>query len=167
MNSNDLLEFSTWLPWSKGVSSRAPHQPGVYVIRLKEEICRLTGKSDLVYIGSSQSLRTRLRDHRSARDSGIGIGLTLRYIEQRLGELQVAWQGCTQVEEAKEREWNLLAEYKDDHIELPPLNNSEPERSRGFAMRQVRCALSDLLNQPVTFRRAKDFVAFARLSSTK
>lgn len=165
MNSHhDLSEFSEWVRWPDRAASQGPAQPGVYVFRLDKEICRLSGESDLLYVGKAMSsLATRLKQHRTVRTDGAGVGLACQHIEKRnLGVVQVAWRSCNDANGASDLESKLLTEYKDNHLELPPLNSNEPNKRKGQALRNLREALEELLQKPVDIPTAREFVDFAR-----
>jgi len=160
---HDLPEFSDWVKWPSRAVSQAPAKPGVYKFRLDREISRLCGASDLLYVGKTGSLASRLKQHRPARTDGTGVGLACKHIEKRnLGVVQVAWHPCNDAQEAAGLESKLLAEYKDNHLELPPLNGNEPNKRKGQTLRNFREALEELLGEPMDHQMARRFVDFAR-----
>jgi hypothetical protein len=122
MTSSDLSEFSKWQEWNSETVRKAPNLPGVYVFRLAGELFgRLKGRSDLVYIGCTEStdgtIQRRLSDHlRAGRLRDVG----------KIGKLEVCWKVLTTAEEASNEEAKLIRTYFWDHIELPPMNRSEP-----------------------------------------
>ncbi len=123
MNSTDLSEFSSWQKWNSEGVRKAPNLPGVYAFRLVGDgFGRFKGKSDLVYIGCAErSVNRRLSDHlRSDRLSGT----------RKVGELEIAWKTLRTSEEAIAEEARLLRNYYLDHLELPPINRSEPASNR-------------------------------------
>ncbi len=169
MNSrHDLPQFYDWVEWRGRSSAQAPAQPGVYMFRLDRSIPRLFGDSDLLYIGGTKSLSRRFKQHRIARSDGTGVGLVLQHIENRnLGLVQIAWHPCNSTKEAFDFEWTHLAEYKDDHLELPPLNSNQPKRRKGQALWALREVLVDLLGKPVNHKTVRDFIEHARQRISK
>jgi len=103
-------------------------KPGVYVIALKDErICRLTGESDIVYIGSTKGeggLRNRLSHYRNPGKSQITNKKINKFIKRK-PNVTILWK-ITRKEDARKEEEKLLNEYFNEHGELPPLNDSNP-----------------------------------------
>ncbi len=130
MNSSELPDFSSWQKWCSEAVRKAPNLPGIYVFRLVgNSFGRFRGESDLVYIGCTESadgtIRRRLSDHLPSRADVSDIARRLRDA-QKVGELEVAWKILTTPEEASDEEARLLRHYYWDHLELPPVNRSEP-----------------------------------------
>jgi hypothetical protein len=109
----------------------APSTPGVYVFRIfgARLVCRLKGKSDIVYIGTTVaipgSLRRRLAQHLAPRHDQTGLAPRIRRAQQEVGRLEIAWVTCPDNYETRLLESELLDMYCADHIELPPLNRIE------------------------------------------
>jgi len=105
-----------------------PKKPGVYVIALKDErICRLTGESDIVYIGSTKGeggLRNRFSHYRNPGKSQTTNKKINKFIKRK-PNVTIFWK-ITGKEDARKEEEKLLNEYFDEHGELPPLNDSNP-----------------------------------------
>ncbi|HVS87975.1 MAG TPA: hypothetical protein VHF01_07110 [Candidatus Acidoferrum sp.] len=101
---------------------------------------RFKGESDLLYIGCTESaggtISRRLSDHLPSRADGQNIAQRL-LDAQKVGELEVAWKILTTHEEAVDEEARLLRNYYREHIELPPLNRSEPARRARVAIKAV------------------------------
>ncbi len=128
MNSTQLKNirknFSEWHPFNEQYLKKAPERHGIYVIRKSEGQCfgRLRGKSDILYIGSTEAkggLRQRLRQY-------LHPGPT-QWTNKRINKLlikykmEVAWCTCN---ESGNLEHQLLREYLTEHDELPPLNHA-------------------------------------------
>jgi hypothetical protein len=133
MKSRELRNFSCWQECNPGTVRKAPRLPGVYAFRLAAgAFGRFKGESDLVYIGCTENrdgtIRRRLRHHLPPRGDGSDIAARLRDA-QEMGCIEVAWETLTDREEAKEEEARLLRHYYQEHLELPPLNRSEPRRA--------------------------------------
>ena len=117
-------ELSEWQPFTKKSMKSAPKEPGIYIFRMAQgkRISRLQGKSDITYIGSTESkrgLKSRLQQY-------LRPGST-QYTNKRIHELakkydmEIAWCPC---EEASNLEHQLLRQYLKNHDELPPLNRA-------------------------------------------
>lgn len=126
MDSKQLKQrgFIGWFPFNENVIANAPGQLGVYVLRRAygKRFGRLRGKSDILYIGSTEAekgLRQRLRQY-------LHPGPT-QWTNKRINELlkkyktEVAWCTC---EEPDNSEHDLLVQYMTEHDELPPLNHA-------------------------------------------
>jgi hypothetical protein len=126
MKSLDLSQFSCWRRWDHGAVGESPDLPGVYAFRLVgNAFGRLKGESDLVYIGSAESIKRRLGDHLPARAEAMDCAARLRDVG-RVGELEVAWRAIVSAEGAVDEEARLLRRYYWDYVELPPVNRAEP-----------------------------------------
>jgi hypothetical protein len=86
---------------------------------------RLKGESDLVYVGSASRIRQRLEQHLRPRDDERDVGYRLQRVQREVGPLEVSWRGCGSHRDAKFEEGTILRRYRDQHIELPPLNRQE------------------------------------------
>jgi len=130
MKSIDLPNFSNWKKWNSETVRKAPNLPGVYAFRLVgRSFGRFKSESDLVYIGCTESadgtINHRLSDHLPSRADVLDVAHRLRDA-QKVGELEVAWKIVATHEEAIDEEARLLRHYYWDHLELPPVNRSEP-----------------------------------------
>ncbi len=123
MQSKDVPGLSTWAKWRSDVLKTAPDSPGIYVLRLEsgQRIERLIGSSDIVYIGCSvdSTVRSRLTDHYKTNDS-------FRRVRKEVGEMEVSWRPLETDREVRLWESDLIVQYERDHIELPPLNRTQP-----------------------------------------
>jgi len=129
MKSTDLIDVGQWKEWSSAVTTLAPRLPGVYVLRIATGLSRprLSGESDLIYIGSTKNLRQRLGTPLSPRTTerrDIGYRIR-RIIEDKIARLEIAWKEFNSVPNARTYESKLLASYEEDHYEFPPLNRQE------------------------------------------
>jgi len=122
MDSKDLQEdFSNWQRLAPEMAE-APPQPGVYVIRKAGGMPfgRLSGQSDILYIGKSKNLNKRIKNYLSP-----GRRKTAARVKQMSEkiDMEVAWYLD---DSPSHRELLLLRQYWKDHDELPPLNHSRP-----------------------------------------
>lgn len=162
MNSEGLEGFSTWTDWTSGTVEQAPMKPGVYAFRFAhaEQIRRLKGESDIVYIGATRkgraTLRDRLKRHLRPRKDMKGTGVRLLRVVTEAGSLEIAWREFQNHYDAQWKERELLAQFADDHIELPPLNRQETGKEVSDAVRGLRASKPD--------KRAK---IFARVEEIK
>jgi hypothetical protein len=123
MQSTDIPGLSVWVKWSSGSLKLAPDSPGIYVLRMESRraIERLVGSSDIVYIGCSadSTVRSRLTNHYQTNGS-------FKRVLKEVGEMELSWR-CFKTDH-EERLWesDLIAQYERKHIELPPLNRSQP-----------------------------------------
>lgn len=115
--------LSEWQPFTEK-SISAPKKHGIYILRMAQgkRIPRLQGKSDILYIGSTESkngLKGRLQQYLRPGSR--------QYTNKRIHELakkydmEIAWCPC---EEASNLEHQLLRQYLKNHDELPPLNRA-------------------------------------------
>ena len=129
MNGDELASsgISRWEEFSHGiVVASVPAVPGVYAICAAVPFGRLFGSSDILYIGCTSNLRSRIGSYR--RDDGV---LARRTTNQRLrdylveGRLDtVGWVERPDRRHARVLEEMLLERYEREHGELPPLNRS-------------------------------------------
>jgi len=103
-------------------------QYGVYIVRSSTEICRLKGKSDILYIGKGKikhrlialldpHFRETKRKHSAKQDlkrliTEEGFIIYIKYLFFDTNDL------------AKKKEKDLLKKYCLKHIEPPPLNHT-------------------------------------------
>jgi hypothetical protein len=132
MKSSELSEFSGWQKWNSETIRKAPNRPGVYAFRLAGNgFGRFKGESDLVYIGCTASnngtIRGRLSDHLPSRADGSNVAQRL-HDAQKMGNLEVGWKILARSKEAIDEEGRLLRKYYGNHLELPPVNRSEPAK---------------------------------------
>ena len=121
--------FSKWHPLDEQGLENAPQQPGVYVIRRAQgrRFGRLRGESDILYIGSCRAkkgLRQRLQQY-SYPGPTQWTNLRVKELSEKF-KMEVAWCviNAPNLEEPRNFECDLLANYLKDHDELPPLNHS-------------------------------------------
>src|SRR5258708_31645053 len=115
MTSADLSEFSNWQEWNAEAVRNAPNLLGAYVFRLAgESFGRLRRRSDLVYIGCTESpdgtIRRRLSDHLPSRADVAPLAHRLRDA-QTGGKLEVCWNILITAEQAIHQETKLLRTY--------------------------------------------------------
>lgn len=116
--------LSEWQPFTKKSMRSAPKKHGIYIFRMAQgkRIPRLQGKSDITYIGSTESkngLKGRLQQYLRPGSR--------QYHNKRIHELakkydmEISWCPC---EEARNLELQLFCQYLKNHDELPPLNRT-------------------------------------------
>jgi hypothetical protein len=136
MNSNELVDYPSWLGWFRKAVDHAPEKPGVYIFRLirTPTLARLKGHSDIIYIGSTKkgerTLRDRLKDHLRPRGDKRDLGYRLKRVTDEAGSVEVAWRVFDSHDSAQECERQLLKRFEKDHIELPPLNRQETGKTQ-------------------------------------
>jgi len=123
MKSTDIKGLSVWVDWSLGAVESAPSAPGVYILRMEgqKELRRVIGSSDIVYIGSSKkrTIKDRLKGHfRKNR--------ALDRVCKNVGQLEVAWRSFATDENVELCECELIGRYEQDHVDLPPVNRTQP-----------------------------------------
>lgn len=142
MDSRDIGEISDWHTWPDPAIKKAPNLPGVYVFRLAgRPFGRLQGQSDVIYVGTTakkgkSTVRSRLKQHSGQQDRRHW----LQRVPSQISPLEVAWIVCQERHEALLRESNLLREYMEDHIELPPGNRQQSAKT----FQNARYFLSEL-----------------------
>ena len=121
--------FLKWKNWEK-FEPQFEAINGVYAFRLKSEFRRLKGASRVLYIGMCNQnakvnrrpgLWYRLQNYRQTND---GASTRLKDIEAAFGgksHLEYSYIPCGS---PREVEKELLANYYERHLELPPLNRS-------------------------------------------
>lgn len=132
MNSaelNGILNKSlTWQSFNKEDVKNAPSLKGIYVIRMAKGqlFGRLSGVSDMLYIGSAESkggLRQRLQQYFHPGQTQ-WTNLRIKELTKKY-QMEIAWYPC---EEPKNLEHELLRHYFEEHDELPPLNHASIRR---------------------------------------
>lgn len=137
MLSTDLIArgFKEWLKlkadynYNKDFVLNLPREKGVYVIRAHEQIHRIKGTSDIIYIGQGtiqSRIQALLRSYlplnfRNYMNKHTAREAFERVIEELCLELELSYIKC---EKPKEFETGLLQLFCQDHIEPPPLNNT-------------------------------------------
>ena len=126
MNTKDAnfkeLGFDIWRRWDSCINF-IPDKTGVYVFRLNGEFCRLKGKTDILYIGSSKStLKKRLRFYNKpgpSQPTSQRLHKLLNMKEYK--DVEIGW--CIYKEdEVRNIENILLEQFNKEHHELPPWN---------------------------------------------
>lgn len=127
--------FAAWLPFnsanSAAIVSRTPTAAGVYVIRCRTPFSRVSGVSDVLYVGSAgnrDGLRARLRQY-------FHPGPTQRTNQRLLNrcgasnDYEISYVVCDSQRAASELEASMLGRYLAEHGELPPENRVLPRVS--------------------------------------
>jgi hypothetical protein len=120
--------WSEWLPFcTEALADRRVHYPGVYEVAGPQPFPRLKGESPTLYIGASEKhdIGHRIKAHLK----GDRAGKRLLRVRDELGwDLRVRVKVTTSAE-ATERQ--LLMQYQQTHLELPPCNRNGGKNSRG------------------------------------
>jgi excinuclease UvrABC nuclease subunit len=126
MNSSQLTQkgFSEWIPFTEENVEKAPRKPGVYILRKAHGLVfgRLRGKSDILYIGSTEAqsgLKHRLKQYFHPGPTQWTNKRINKLLEKY--EMEIAWCPC---DEPSNLEHQLLTQYLEEHDELPPLNHA-------------------------------------------
>jgi hypothetical protein len=120
MKTIEIQGFSAPAKWTGSLFEQAPKLPGVYIFQVDQgkSIHRLKGESDIIYVGSTArgrgGLRQRLRSHSGSR--------LLKLIKAEIGGITVSWKDVPTHEKALFEEAEILWEYLQVHLELPPMN---------------------------------------------
>lgn len=117
-------KFSEWKNFNKDNIEKAPSKQGVYILRKNggQSFGRLKGKSDLLYIGSTEAnngLKQRLKQY---LNPGPTQWTNLR-INKLLKKYNVEVSWCLS-NEPRNLEHQLLNRYLNEHDELPPFNHA-------------------------------------------
>jgi hypothetical protein len=110
-------------------------------------IRRLSGTSDIIYVGSTAkggTIRGRLREHLTSRKDEKGVGWQIDRVLKAVGPLEVGWRTFGTADEAANHESLVLRSYQKNHIELPPLNNQMPQRAERLSEEDVQRAFDQL-----------------------
>jgi len=126
-----------WIGIEEAIN-RLPPKPGVYIIRWCRNgepvrIGRLRGEDSkgILYIGSTKSLRRRVRQFLKSLSGGSGrirhtmaksyLFFSLNEVI-RINEMEITWIELNDDNEARRQEWLALKHYGKRFGELPPLN---------------------------------------------
>jgi len=113
------------------VQNETHRKKGVYVVRVSKSIERVKGKSDIVYIGRG-NLHQRVRRLLKLFPERVTVNTkNQKVLFARTGLLSIVshlntdvWITYKITDRYIQLEKDLLQKYRDDHIELPPLNRS-------------------------------------------
>ena len=140
--------MTSWRKWGSDALNSAPDFPGIYVLRLERgrAIERLIGSSDILYIGRSKNstIKRRLTTHSKTNDP-------LKRVRKEVGEIEVSWRCLETGHMVKLWESDLIARYELEHIELPPLNRTQPwatlQQAKLLMPANVRKAMLEAANK--------------------
>lgn len=147
MLSTEVEGVGRWFPWNKTTAALGPKQPGIYIFRMvgcATAITRLTGMSDIIYVGSTPKGGTicgRLGDHLLTREDQKDVGWKIERVLKAVGALEVGWKVFSTADQAANYESEILWRYERDHIELPPLNSQMPQKTDRLNEEVVQQAL--------------------------
>jgi hypothetical protein len=131
-NFRDLQSFTDDYIHNKELVLKLPKKKGVYVIVCNKPICRVKGKSDIVYIGQGtiqyriQSLfRNKLPiNYRNYSSNHTAMETLKRIVSELKLKIKFSFIVTNNKEKCKNLESDLILQYCRDHIEPPPLNNT-------------------------------------------
>jgi hypothetical protein len=116
------IGWSEWILLNGNNVKNIPDFPGVYEIRIKDkEFSRLKGSTSIIYIGCTEKRGLK------KRINGLvgGRHIAKERIKTIVKELQVEMEFRFLVDfGASQIEAELLREYQDLHLELPPCNHN-------------------------------------------
>ena len=102
---------------------------GVYIFSLSEEICRLRGKTDILYIGATSSgLKSRIDKYLKANETqktNLRISKFCKKLLLDGKRINLLFIKCENEKDPKKLESDLLKEFEEEHWELPPFNRQE------------------------------------------
>jgi hypothetical protein len=112
-----------------------PGKHGVYIIRAPEAFSRLSGCSDILYIGSAGDATYKTKQGIGKSKGSVGrlfntrkdYLLNLIHDFFGLDDFRVECYFTDQTEDPEEIESKLIEAYLKDHLELPPVNAKIPE----------------------------------------
>lgn len=139
LKSADLPEFKKWVDFAD-LPDDVPKSPGYYIFRLKgeETFKRISGETDIIYIGSSKNLRNRMNSYlHPGKTTYTNIKIN-RFVKHHKHEVEVAWVEESEADNARSYEGSLLNRFEAAHHELPPLN--------GASVRAMKFKLEDTIH---------------------
>jgi len=124
------LGWSKWKPLVDEELEKVEPAPGVYKIKASEDICRLHGKSPLLYVGESHkgsvyselSYLQDIKNNKTYKKHELRKSIK-KFLKQKRfdsDKIQFRYKYCP---EAQKEETRLLKKYEDKHWELPPFNH--------------------------------------------
>lgn len=135
MTRNEWPGWSDWKPLLSSTLDEMPHGSGTYMIGAGYTIrrARYDDLEGILTIGKATSLRQRVACFlRCARKEAYGHMAGVRFRKLGMAQcfplagLQVCWCETNGVSAAAAQEARLLDEYRQYHLENPPLNYSAP-----------------------------------------
>lgn len=120
-----LAVLNNWNDYQVAVTDEVPDSPGVYVFCRDSHFGRLSGTSDILYIGKTserRGLMTRILDYNHPTTPHEE---RIRGMLERVGfsHVRLRWKPTTEYDA---EESGLLGQYEAEHWELPPGNRSQP-----------------------------------------
>ena len=123
MTSSTVPQIEGWRLWCDATVKTAPEGMGIYVLRLEngKSTPRLVGDSDILYIGKAvkRGIRARLKDR-------LKDDLPLQRVAREVAGVEAGWRVLATEHDTCLLESELIARYEYAHVELPPLNRSQP-----------------------------------------
>ena len=127
-------DWERWQPLEEEYLKKVPSEAGTYLIRTRRAMPRVSGRSDIVYVGKG-ILKRRIGDclayRKKERNSwpyyskslcGLMDGLTL--------DLEFSYTIAPSREHGERLEAYILEGYEKEHFELPPVNRVRPKCNR-------------------------------------
>lgn len=120
--------WSGWLPLDEKNIKSVPKFPGVYEIRFKDySFGRLRGSTNTIYIGCVEKRDLRIRLKGLIKGRHVAAPRIHRIRKELQKELEFRFKVSF---DGKHVEKELLNEYEDRHLELPPCNHNIPKRPK-------------------------------------
>lgn len=123
-NEIDAKDSATFIEQFKAVCScdvAVNNRSICYVWYAEKDICRLKGKSNIIYIGKTINTFQQ-RHYQYAKLEGSGLNWEkYSHIIDTYGKIKMA---CCSVDDPRKLERDMLLRYVQEHLELPPLNAS-------------------------------------------
>lgn len=117
--------WSEWWPLEGKSCEDLPDFPGVYEVRLKNYLfARLRGTTSIVYIGCTDQRGLRKRIKALVKGRHIARKRVQRIVNELQKQVEFRVKAVTN---PKQTEKDLLKEYEEQHLELPPCNHSIPK----------------------------------------
>lgn len=136
MNSREFLGFGSAVDFASA-SKNAEESPGVYILRIKDGIDfnRISGETDILYIGSTENLKRRFYSYNHPGKSQFTNQKVENFVINFKHPAEFLWRIESDKNAAKVKEYELLARYMKEHHEFPPLN--------GASIRKLEITLRD------------------------
>ncbi|WP_135604107.1 GIY-YIG nuclease family protein [Methanococcoides sp. NM1] len=119
-----FLNLEGAFPWNGKIYDKLSGKSGVYLISVigwERWIPYLHGKSNIIYVGESEDIGKRLRQHKS-----IGINHELKgYVDGCF--LNVYYRNVLNVSELKTHEAQMILEFEDRYGGIPMCNGQRPD----------------------------------------
>lgn len=125
MNSREFHDFGSPVDFASAPNN-APESPGVYILRIKDGIDfnRISGETDILYIGSTENLKRRFYSYNHPGKSQFTNQKVENFVINFKHPAEFIWKIESDKNAARVKEHELLARYMKEHHEFPPLNGA-------------------------------------------